>query len=45
MKSGENRKKTHIITGSVIVATVLIFIIALVGINRVSLDKIPDYIS
>lgn len=45
MNPSRNSKKTYKIAGAIIAAAVLIFIIAFVGINRVSLDKIPDYMS
>lgn len=39
------RKKIYRIAGIILAVAVLTFVVVFVGINRVSLEKIPDYIS
>ncbi len=45
MTSNNNRGNTYKRVGTVLGVTILIFIIAFIVLNRVSLDKLPDYIS
>jgi len=44
-EQGRSKRKTYRTAGIILAAAVLAFAIIFVGINRVSLDKIPDYIS